>query len=102
MDCGTWWTTLHGVAKSQTKVVTKNEEIRHLHFLIFYLRASLVAQIVKNLSAMRETWVQSLGWENPLEEKGMTTSPVFWPGEFHEQRSSQSTQSMGSQRVRQY
>ena len=30
--------------------------------------ASLVAQTVKNLPAMRETWVQSLGWEDPLEE----------------------------------
>ena len=37
-----------------------------------YHRISLVAQIVKNLPAMRETWVQSLGQENPLE-KGMAT-----------------------------
>ena len=35
-------------------------------------RASLVAQMVKNLPAMQETWVQSLGWEDPLE-KGMAT-----------------------------
>ena len=34
--------------------------------------ASLVAQTVKKLSARQETWVQSLGWEHPLE-KGMTT-----------------------------
>ena len=33
----------------------------------------LVAQTVKNLSAMWETWVQSLGWEDPLE-KGMPTN----------------------------
>ena len=33
---------------------------------------SLVAQLVKNLPAMQETWVQSLGWEDPLE-KGMAT-----------------------------
>ena len=33
---------------------------------------SLVAQMVKNLSAMQETQVRSLGWEDPLE-KGMTT-----------------------------
>ena len=32
--------------------------------------ASLVAQTVKNLPAMPETWVQSLGWEDPLEEGG--------------------------------
>ena len=35
-------------------------------------RASLVAQLVKNLFAMQETWVRSLGWEDPLE-KGMAT-----------------------------
>ena len=33
-----------------------------------YSWASLVAQLVKNLPAMRETWVQSLGWEDPLEK----------------------------------
>ena len=43
---------------------------------------SLVAQLVKNLPAMWETWIQSLGWEDPLE-KGNLSSPVFWPGEFH-------------------
>ena len=32
------------------------------------MQASLVAQMVKNSSAMRETWVQSLGWEDPLEK----------------------------------
>ena len=42
--------------------------------------ASLVAQLVKNLPAMQEIWVQSLGWEDPLD-KGNT--PVLWPGEFH-------------------
>ena len=36
------------------------------------IRASLVVHLVKNLLAMRETWVQSLGWEYPLE-KGMAT-----------------------------
>ena len=36
------------------------------------LWASLVTQLVKNLTAMQETWVQSLGWEDPLE-KGMAT-----------------------------
>ena len=36
------------------------------------LSASLVAQMVKNLPAMRETWIRSLGWEDSLE-KGMET-----------------------------
>ena len=34
----------------------------------FSPRASLVAQLVKNPPAMQETWVQSLGWEDPLEK----------------------------------
>ena len=33
-----------------------------------FIRASLVAQMVKNLPAVRETWVRSLGWEDTLEE----------------------------------
>ena len=41
-----------------------------------------MAQLVKNLSAMLETRVRSLGWEDPLE-KGKATTPVFWPGELH-------------------
>ena len=40
--------------------------------LTSYMRAFLVVQMVKNLPAMQETWVWSLGWEDPLE-KGMTT-----------------------------
>ena len=45
--------------------------------------ASLIAQLIKNLPAMRETLVQSLGWEDPLENRKATQYPVFWPGEFH-------------------
>ena len=45
-----------------------------------------MAQTVKNLPAMQETWLQSLGREDPLE-KGMATTPVFLPGEFCGQRS---------------
>ena len=47
-----------------------------------YSCASLVAQLVKNPPVMQETWVQSLGWKDPLEKRTATT-PVFWPGEFH-------------------
>ena len=42
--------------------------------------------MVKNLPAMQETWVWSLGWEDPLEKKWQPT-PIFLPGEFHGQRS---------------
>ena len=45
--------------------------------------ASLMAQIVKNMPAMQETWVKSLGWEMPWRRERLST-PVFWPGEFHE------------------
>ena len=45
--------------------------------------ASLVAQLVKNPPAMQETWVQPLGWEDPLEKGKATLTQVFWPGEFH-------------------
>ena len=62
-------------------------------------RASLVAQLVKNLPAMWETWVQSLGWENPLE-KGMAThsSILAWKIAWMEELGR--LQSVGSQRFR--
>ena len=44
--------------------------------------ASLVAHLVKNLPAMQETWVRSLGWKDPLRRERLPT-PVFWLGEFH-------------------
>ena len=45
-----------------------------------------LAQLVKNLPALQETQIQSLGWEDPLEKKWLLT-PVFLPGESHRQRS---------------
>ena len=58
----------------------------------------LVAQTVKNPSAMQETWVQSLGWEDPLE-KGMAThsSILGWRIPWSEEPGR--LQSMGLQRV---
>ena len=44
-----------------------------------------MAQMVKNLPVVQGTWVQSLGWEDPLEN-GIPT-PIFLRGEFHGQRS---------------
>ena len=61
--------------------------------------ASLVAQMVKNLTAMHETWVLSLGWEDPLK-KGMATTLVFLLGESPWTEEPGGLQSMGSQRVR--
>ena len=42
-----------------------------------YFWASLVAHLVKNLPAMWETWVQSLGWEDPLEKRKSTHSSIL-------------------------
>ena len=41
-----------------------------------------MAQLIKNLPAVRETWVQSLGWEDPLK-KGKAIHSSILPGEFH-------------------
>ena len=51
-----------------------------------YSWASLVAQMVKNPPTMWETWVQSLGWEDTLEE-GVATHSSILAGESHGQRS---------------
>ena len=37
----------------------------------------------KESPAMRETWVRSLVWEDPLDKVEWLHTPVFWPGEFH-------------------
>ena len=51
-----------------------------------YSWASLVAQMVKNLPAMQETWVRSLGWKDPLE-KGMAahSSTLAWRSPWNRQ-----------------
>ena len=54
-------------------------------YTLQYSWASLVAQMVKNLPAMQETLVQSLGQEDLLE-KGMAIHSVLLPGESHGQR----------------
>ena len=66
------------------------------HMILFFLPRIMVlskadpliywVQTVKNPSAMRKNWVQSQGWEDPLRRKWLPTA-VFWPGEFHGQRS---------------
>ena len=44
--------------------------------ILLYMLASLVTQTVKNPPAMQETWVQALGWQDPLEE-GMATHSII-------------------------
>ena len=57
-----------------------------------------MAQMVKNLLAKQETWVQSLGWEDPLD-MGWQLTPVFLPGKSHGQRSVVGYSPQGSQWV---
>ena len=60
--------------------------------------ASLVAQRLKHLPGIRETWVQSLGWEDPLEKKMAAHSSTHaWRIPWREEPDK--LQSMGSQRV---
>ena len=61
---------------------------------LLYSWASLVAQLIKNPPAKWETWVQPLGWEDPLEKEKATHSSILaW-------RTPRTIQSMGSQRIR--
>ena len=102
---GAWWATVHGVAKSQTRLNswctpcfpgssagkesacnagdpgslpglgrTPGEGIG---YPFPYSWVPLVAQTVKNLPAIWETWVRSLGWEDPLEEGMKTHSSIL-------------------------
>ena len=69
----------------------------HTHIYI-YAWASLMAQMVKNLPAMQETWVRFLDWKDPLEKRMVTHSGIIvwrvsWTKEPHR------LQSMGLQRV---
>ena len=55
--------------------------------LVLFIGLPLVAQSVKNLPAVQETWVQSLGWEDPLEKEMATHSSILawkipWTEEF--------------------
>ena len=62
------------------------------------IKPSLVAQRLKHLPAMRETWVRSLGREDPLEKKTTTHSSILvWRIPWTEEPGG--LQSMGSQRV---
>ena len=65
---------------------------------MYLKRTSLVAQMVKYLPAMQETWVQSLGWEDPLEKEMAThSSTLAWKIPWIEEPGR--LQSMGWQRV---
>ena len=73
---------------------TNPSKILFLFYMKSYMKwASLESQLVKNLPAMRETWVQSLGWEDPLDKGKATHSSILaW-------RTAWTVQAIGSQRV---
>ena len=48
---------------------------------IYHFSRKYVAQLVKNLPAMQESWVRILGWDSWRRER--PPIPVLWPGEFH-------------------
>ena len=72
MDREVWRAAVHGVAKTWTRL---SDWTKLNWYTIVW--ASLVAQLVKNLSAKWETWVWSLGWEDPLEKGKATHSSVL-------------------------
>ena len=68
-----------GISHSLEEISSLSHSIVFLYFFACSLRTSLVAQVVKNLCAMQETWVRSLGQEDPLE-KGLAiySSILTW------------------------
>ena len=74
---------LLGLHPKELKVGTQTDT--HICIFIVSLLTSLVAQRVKSLPAMQETWVRSLGQEDPLGKKWQPP-PVLLPGNSHEQR----------------
>ena len=70
-DRGAWKAIVHGVTRIGHDLATKPLPHRFLYGV------SLVAQMVKNPPAMQETWVQSLGWEDPLEKEMATRSSIL-------------------------
>ena len=68
--------------KLQTSIKKHTRKIKTPHGnseFFQWLRVPLVAQAVKNLPAMQETWIQSLDWEGPLEkEMAIHSSILAW------------------------
>ena len=83
-------TSIHRVDKQGPTVSQENyiqypginhkEEVIYIYIYIYIYKtkwASLVAQLVKNPPVIQETWVRSLGWEDPLEKGKATHSSIL-------------------------
>ena len=66
------WIGLATVIQSEVSQKEKGK-----YHILMHIWASLVAQLIKNLPAMRETWVQSLGWKDRLEKGKATHSSIL-------------------------
>ena len=75
MDKGAWLG--HKESKRQTCQSAQRHKRGLTAMFSGCMRASLIAQLVKNLPAMQETWVQFLGWEDPLEKEMATHSSIL-------------------------
>ena len=90
MGRGAWRATVHGTTKIRTQL-SDWTELNTVIGLPWWLRP------VKYLPAMQETWVWSLGWENPLKEEMATHSSIFaW--RIPRTEEPEGLQSKGSQR----
>ena len=98
MDRGAWQATVHGVVKSRIWL-SNLTELTNCYVCLIWIGASLIPQTIKNTPVMQETWVWSLGWEDPLE-KGMAahSSILAWRIPWTEEPGG--LQSMRSPRVR--
>ena len=72
MNRGTWQATVHGFVRFGHNLAT-NDQTTTRHSV----RASLVAQMVKNLPVVQETQVRSLGQEDPLDKEMTTHSSIL-------------------------
>ena len=70
MDGGAWWAAVYGVAQSRTRLKRLSSSSSSIK-----QAAYLVAQLVKNLPAMQETWIRFLSREDPLEEAMAIRNP---------------------------
>ena len=88
----------HNVLLKHT-LYTHTHTHTHTSYILLLSSTTFVVQMIKRLPAMRETWVQSLGQEDPLEEGQATHSSIpAWKIPLTEEPGG--LQTMGSQRVR--